>query len=153
MVGLFEGEAEFFGLVRADRYRLHGRPQLFVPGLERIGSRRQIAEIEASVFSGDRKIRVLEDRDVTLHPGMHVALHGNGDFLAREGLFHLRSRGLCLIPFTIIDGLGMNVMRGGVIVHQFEWLIGANCQDVWLVKAAFLLNYCRLSGWIELAVA
>src|ERR1700756_2767424 len=86
------------GLVMEDKiYRLrlarvHGHflresAQLFMPSFYGVFPGRKITEIKASVFVGNRKVGMLENRDIAAHPGMHVTFHRNRDLLAYETLF------------------------------------------------------------------
>lgn len=113
-----EYEADLLGLVCAKRDRLSRCAQRLVPGFDGIGAGRQAAQIEAAIFTSHREIRMFEYRDVTVHPGMHVALHWNGDLFPRKRLVHARSGWLGLVPFAIVCGCGMDVVRRGIVVHH-----------------------------------
>src|ERR1017187_9879563 len=63
-----ENETDLLGLVRANRDRLRGRAQLLVPRFDRVGAWRQTAQVETAVLAGHGEIRVLEHRDVAVHP-------------------------------------------------------------------------------------
>src|SRR5580658_5071697 len=132
-----EDEVDLLGLVRADGYRLRRSAQLFVPGLYGVGAGRQIAEIEASIFSGDREVWMFEYRNITAHPGMHVALYRDGNLLARERLFHLRVRRLGLVPLALVRGHGMNIVRSRVVIDQLQRLVGAHRQHMRLIHTSF----------------
>jgi hypothetical protein len=60
------------------------RAQRFVPGLDRVGARREPAEAKGAVGSGDSEERMIDHADVRLHPWMDVALERHHHFLRRE---------------------------------------------------------------------
>src|SRR5215470_9237540 len=81
---LAEVELDLLALVRADRHLLRFGAQLFVPGLDRVRACGKVFDLETSVLSADCEVWAFNDRNVTLHPWMHIALHGNRNFLTRE---------------------------------------------------------------------
>src|SRR5262245_49893792 len=85
-LGAGEAEVDLLRLLGADRHLLLLRAQLLVPHLDRVLARRHVLDRERPVLAAHGEERVLEDSDVRLHPGMHVALHGDRDLLARERL-------------------------------------------------------------------
>src|SRR5215469_12065049 len=76
---------------RADRDALAGCAVLLLPRLDGVSSGRQIIQREFAVLLGDGVVGIFEDEDIALHPRMHVALHGNGEFSAREAVINRRS--------------------------------------------------------------
>ncbi len=69
-------------------------------------------------------------REVAVHPRMNVALHGD-EFLLFE-LFRKRrrSRRLRLVPLMIYFGERMDVVRGLIVVNDFQFLVGLKSQNV-----------------------
>src|SRR5882762_1990646 len=123
----------------------HGS-ELLVPGFHRVFPGRKVGQVEASVLAGYRIIRMLEHRDVALHPGMHVAFHGNRDLLARETFLHRGAGRLRLVPLPVVSRNRMNVVGGVVAVDHLQLLIRAHGHHVRLIDAAFLLERHRLGG-------
>src|SRR3989442_8237030 len=94
-----------------------------MPGLERVRAWWQILDVEAAVRAGHGEIGMLEDGNVALHPGMNLALHGNGDFLSREGIRNVRRAGrLRLVPFTVVLRHRMDIVRRLVGVFDVKRL-------------------------------
>src|SRR5207253_2151664 len=71
-----ENKLNSFGFAGANGDLLSRRAEFFMPGFERVGARRQIAQIKAAVLPCHHKVRMLEYGDVAFHPRMHIALHG-----------------------------------------------------------------------------
>src|SRR6185369_15039563 len=81
-----EGEVDLGGLARLDRHLLRLGLELLVVRLDLVVARRQALDLEGPVLLGDREERMVQDRDVGAHPGMHVAAHREHDLLLVEGL-------------------------------------------------------------------
>src|SRR5215472_9415024 len=94
-----ECEVHRLAFARSDGNLLRHRSQFFMPGLNRVLTRRKIRQLEAAVFASHGKVRMLEDCDVALHPGMYVALHRNSNFFAWKAFFHAGPRWLRFVPF------------------------------------------------------
>ncbi len=84
-----ENELQNFRLIGFDGDLLSQHAVLFMPSLQRIVAGRNVFQIEGAILVGDREVRMLEDRDVALHPRVHITLYGN-DFLAGETLLDWR---------------------------------------------------------------
>src|SRR5919109_4748167 len=84
----FKDEVDRLRLSWHDLDLLRHGAQLFVPGLHGVLTRRQITQVKAPVFPGHGEERMLKDRNVAAHPGMHITLHGDGNLLAREAFFN-----------------------------------------------------------------
>ena len=63
------------------------------------------------------------------------------------------SVGLRLVPLPIVVGHGMDIVRGRVIIHDIEFLIGLQCKHVRFVLAAFLLDHGRLLRRFKCAIS
>src|SRR2546427_752769 len=85
----------------------------------------------ASVFAGDLEIGIIEDGDISLHPRMDVALHGDGNFGTREALHNRRRpRGLRFVPFAIVHGDGMDIVGGRIGIDDREGLARLQRENV-----------------------
>jgi len=104
-----ENEIDILGFVRTDSDLLSARTKLFVPSVEGVGEGRKVAQVEAFPVTAKR---MLEYRDVATHPGMDVAPHGDGDLSGGEVSSQLGSRELSLVPFSMIHGHRVNIVRG-----------------------------------------
>src|SRR5262249_11775216 len=76
----FKAKVHCFRLFRADSDLLILRSVLLLPRLDGVCSRRQALDGEIALVVAHREERVGADPDVSFHPGMDVALHGNHDF-------------------------------------------------------------------------
>src|SRR4249919_3614709 len=93
------GEIYSLALLGAYGNRLFHWAVLFVPSLNYIGPRRQSLYCKRSVGSRHSEERVPHHADIRAHPGVHVALYRNHDFLAGEALRHRGlPRRLRLVP-------------------------------------------------------
>src|SRR5690348_2861449 len=91
---LFEHKIRCLGFSGADGDFLCLSAEFFVPCLDRIGPGWKTLEIEIPVLICDCKVRMLEDRNVSPHPRVHVALHWNRNLFPREGLLDRHAVGL-----------------------------------------------------------
>ena len=125
-----------------------------MPRFDRVSSRRQVLQRKLSIFRSDRVVGILEHENVTLHPGVHVALHRYGHFGAAErvvdgsGTWRLR-----LIPLAIVFRHRVNVVGGLVVILDFECLAGHQGDDVGVVHATLLVEHDRLFGRVEVIVS
>src|SRR5690242_8559650 len=101
-----------------------------MPSLESIGAGRQTFEIESAVFAAQCVIWMFEHRNVTVHPGMHVALDWNCDLFSRECLLHRSTRRLSLVPFAIVSRLRMDVVHRLVFVLHIKFLMSLHRDHV-----------------------
>src|SRR5690348_4872823 len=71
---------------------------------------------------------------VSMHPGMDIALHRNGNLFSRPGdVKRLRSRRLRLVPLMIPAAWfrhGMDVVRSLIAVRDFEMLVDVECHHM-----------------------
>src|SRR5215471_16488529 len=137
---LLEGKAYGFLFRSSNRCLLILCSQLFLPRRDRVRTRRQVLQFEVAVFVRNRKKRMLENSNIALHPGMHVAFDWNRNLLASERLLQGNPVRLSHVPLAIIARGGMNVMRGFIAVHDFELLMGLHCEHVRLVLATLLFE-------------
>src|SRR5260370_12353075 len=85
---------------------------------------------------------------------MLVALHGQQDFFAGEGLFEGWSlRDLRFVPLAIVLWSGVNIVRGGIAVDDFDGLAGHYSDDVRFIFAAALRQSDRLFRNVECAIS
>src|SRR5579862_1308964 len=120
-----ERKGDGFRFARADGDHLVLRTEGFVPSRYGVGPGRHILDGERAVFAGDLIVRIIEHGDVGLHPGMDVALHRDGDLGAREALHdRRRSRRLRFVPFAIVFGDGVNIVRGHIGIDHRKRLAG-----------------------------
>src|SRR5580692_9799913 len=115
-----------------------------MPSRYGVSPRRHVLEREAAVLASDLVIRVIEHGDIRLHPWVDVALHGNGDLGTRETLHDgLSARRLRFIPFTIVLGDGVDVVRGHVGIDDRKRLARLQCKDVRMILTALLVDHYR----------
>src|SRR5215472_10377040 len=150
--GGLEHKLQFLCAARNHGDFLCGFAKFFVPCLDRIIARRKVLQLEIARLVRHRKEGMLEDGDITAHPGMNIALHGDGYLFAGKGGIHTGTRGLGLVPFAIVGRDGMDVMCRSVIVHYVELLIRTQSDHVRGVYAAFLLHADGLLRGIKRAV-
>ena len=114
-------------------------PQLFVHEGQGVIARGQALNFELAVRPSDRVERIFHDVDEHSHPRVLVAFHRQHDFFTGEALFQGRGfRGLGLIPFAVVLGSGMNVVRCGIVVDNLDGLTGHHAQYVGMISAAAL---------------
>ena len=122
---LFPLEREIgFGLGRRrNGHMLFLRSQFLVPRFYNVIAGRQIADLEGAVICGDGEVRIVNDSDKGVHPGMDVALHRDHDLwfnkFAQNGRI---ARPLTVVPFPVDLGEWMNVMRDRIRVNDTELL-------------------------------
>src|SRR5215468_9226249 len=139
LVGLgFEHEGNRFGLAAADGHFLRLVAVGFVPRGDCVLPGWQIRQRESSAVSGNCKVLVLHHREVSMHPGMHVTLHGNELRLVVFFADRWRSRWLGLVPLAVQLRQRVDVMRGLVLVHDLEFLVHLERQNVWDITASLL---------------
>src|ERR1700757_835334 len=126
-----ESEVESLRLTGRVDFNFAGlRSERFVPGGDGVAAGRKVRNREYSVLAGNGKIRGFQDGEVSLHPGVQIALHRNELFIlvgVREG------RGawwLEFVPLAVELGEGMNVVGERVAVGDFQLLAGADGEDV-----------------------
>lgn len=143
-----EGEIEREGFAFGNVDFLALRAERFVPGGDDVMARGKVREREMAVVIGDGEMSGFQDNEITLHPGMNVALDGN-EFLVVEGIGKRRgSRQLHLVPFAIDSGQRVNVVREGVAVGNSDFLADADGKDVGGVVAVLLVKDGRwTSSW------
>src|SRR5947209_18211814 len=108
---------------------------------------------KAAIFRCHREKWMLKHRDVAAHPGMHVALDRNGDFLAGKAFLDPTAWRLRLVPFAIICWGGMNVMGHGIAISDAQSLIRTQRHHMRSIHAAFLINHDRVGGCVESTIA
>src|ERR1051326_7271050 len=87
---------------------------------------------------------MIEDADVSLHPGMLIALYGD-DLLTRKGLDDRIAFGrLRLVPLFVVLWQWMDVVRGLVRSRDLELLFGLQRHYVRFVLAAVLIEHNRI---------
>ena len=106
---------------------------------------REIGQCKRTIFFRRYCIvRILQHREVAVHPGMDVALYGN-EFRLRELFGEWRcSRRLRLVPLVIYFCQRMDVVRGLIVIDDFQFLIGLESEHVRDVAAALLVKCHRL---------
>src|ERR1700757_4910357 len=107
-----------------------------MPGGDGVAAGRKIEQSEAPVVTRDGKIRRPQYREVSLHPGMKVALHRDELLVfvcVGEGR---RASGLNLVPLAVYLRERMNVVGERVAVGNFHLLADAENEDVRGVLAA-----------------
>ncbi|MET0153944.1 MAG: hypothetical protein ABW298_15230 [Candidatus Binatia bacterium] len=101
-----------------------------MPYVQRVLARRDPGETEAAVSAGPREERVVENRDPSAHPGVHVAAHRHHhlggvdvDRAARtfEGQSEVQAAGV------LSDDV--HVVKGRVAVEELDGLAGLCCAD------------------------
>src|SRR5258707_5615334 len=118
-----KNKIDSLGFVRTHCDRLRCRAQLLVPGLNGVGARRQTAQIETAVLARHGKVWMFEHRHITPHPGMNVALYGDRYLCSRESFFRFGSGGLRLVPFAVVGGYRMVIVRRPISGPSFQTLI------------------------------
>src|ERR1700682_5313892 len=139
-----EGEIRLRGSPAGDRDFLCRRTKLFLPRGQRVLSGRQSLQAELAVVIGHRIVRRPEHGEISMHPGMNIALHGNDLRLLISDLDWRGARRLRPVPLGIQLRHRVNVVRSLVVILDFEWLIYFHCGDVWDVLTPFLIVDDRL---------
>src|SRR6266851_910114 len=119
-------------------------PVRLVEGSDGVLARRQIGQLEATVFSGNRIVRIFEHSERPVHPGMDVALHRD-----ELGLVVLvdngrRTWGLRLVPLVVDFCQRVNVVGGLIFIQDLEFLIDLKREDMRQIAAALLRENCCL---------
>src|SRR5258708_10608651 len=144
-----ENKIDSFGFVRTHCDRLRRCAQLLVQGLNCVGARRQTAQIETAVLARHGKVWMFEHRHITPHPGMNVALYGDRYLCSRESFFRFGSVGRRLVPFAVVGGYRMDIVRSRIAVHYFQPLIRLHRQHVRLIHATLLSENDRLTRRVK----
>src|SRR5260370_22824771 len=129
-----KNKIDSLGFVRTDLDLLGCRAQLLVPGLNRVGARRQTAQIETAVLARHGKVWMFEHRHITPHPGMNIALYGDRNLGSRKSFFRFGSGGLRLVPFAVVGRYRVDIVRSRIAVHYFQPLIRLHSQQVRLLR-------------------
>src|ERR1700719_903497 len=100
----FEDEVYALGLAARNGHFLRLLAIGLVPRGNGVLACRQIGQTEAAILSGNCMMRILQHREGPVHPGMHIALHGD-----KFGLIVLiddrrRAWRLRLVPLAIYFG-------------------------------------------------
>src|SRR5581483_2152251 len=128
------------GAIRSNGDCLRYAPEFFMPCVQSVGAKGQVLDVEASVFTADGEVRVLEYRYVALHPRMDIAPDRDSDLLTRERLLNFETWRLRLVPLAIILRHGVNIVHGGISVDDSQLLIRLHRHDVRVIHATFLLE-------------
>jgi len=114
----------------------------------------KIRKREMALVIGDGKMSGFQDNEITLHPGMNIALDGN-EFLVVIGIGKRRgARQLHFVPFAIDTGERMDVVREGVAVGDGDFLANAEGEDVGGIVAVLLVKDGSWTGsWGIVVVA
>src|SRR5579871_6964334 len=108
-------------------------PVSFLPCCNGVTARRYIFERISPVFFSHR-VRTFYDDEVSVHPGMDIALHGNGYFRGFPALHDGRgTRGLRAVPGNIPGhgvGLRMDIVRRLVAGNYFVLLPDIHSENV-----------------------
>ena len=102
----------------------------FVPCGDGVAAGRKIRQNEAAVVAGDGKIRGPYYGELTLHPWVQVALHGN-ELLVFIGVSEgRRARGLNLVPLAVYFRERVNIVGERVAVGDSDFLADAEDEDM-----------------------
>src|SRR6185503_16674562 len=117
----------------------------FSPGDDGVAACRDALDLERAVIFTHRIKRVSHHADVSLHPRMLIAFHGNQHFRAPEGFLEWRRAiRLRLVPFLVQLWCRVDVVLCGVAVCNTDFLIDLNAEHVWCVMATVLIELdCR----------
>src|SRR5581483_12307985 len=72
------------GFLRCERHLLLVLAEFLVPGGDRVRPGRDVVDHERPSRPGDREVRMVEDREPGLHPGVDVAPDADGDLRVLE---------------------------------------------------------------------
>jgi hypothetical protein len=149
-----EGEIERKGFAFGNGDFLGLRAQGFVPCSNNVMACGKIRKREMALVIGDGKMSGFQDNEITLHPGMNIALDGN-EFLVVIGIGKRRgARQLHFVPFAIDTGERMDVVREGVAVGDGDFLANAEGEDVGGIVAVLLVKDGSWTGsWGIVVVA
>src|ERR1700757_916341 len=125
-----ESEVESLRLTGRVDFNFAGlRSERFVPGGYGVAAGRKVRNREYSVLAGNGKIRGFQDGEVSLHPGVQVALYRNELFVFVGVRERRGARGLKLAPLAVDLGEGMNVVGKRVVVGDFQLLACTKGED------------------------
>src|SRR5258708_37796935 len=111
-----EYEVHCLGFAAGNSYFLRLLAIGLVPGAHGVLACREIWQAEAATLTRNGIVRILQDREGAVHPGMHVALHGNKFWLVVLVDDGRRPRRLRFGPFAIDLCERMDVFRPLVII-------------------------------------
>jgi hypothetical protein len=106
-------------------------------------TRRQVGQTEFAVLPRDGKVACFHDHELALHPRVEIAFYGNEFFLVICVRESGRCRWLDSIPFAIHFCHGMNVVRDGIAVGDFDLLASLDRENVSGVMATLLIKRHR----------
>src|SRR5208282_6392226 len=134
-----EGETDGGWLPGSNRYILRLGSVSFLPGRQRVGSWRDVIQLESATVVALPE-GAFDYRNVSVHPRMNVALDGYGNFLVVPGrVERLGARRLRLVPRGVFCGLRVNVVRSLVGIHDLHVLTRIDDQYMREVLTTFLL--------------
>src|ERR1700674_3494806 len=117
-----------------------------VPSSDGVLAREQIGKIEATIFSGNRMVGVLQHRKSAVHPRMNVALHRDELHLVVLINDGRSARRLRVVPLAIDLGQRVDVVGGLILIQDFERLVHLKRKNMRPIAAALLRENCRLRG-------
>src|SRR5579871_6253571 len=114
-----EGERDLGGALGRQGDPGLANAEALVPGGDHVVARRHVFEREAAVCPGNREVRVIEDADPALHPGMEVAAdahHDLGRVDAQRASAALDGHGE--VPRARVARGAMDVVQRRVVVDE-----------------------------------
>src|SRR5450756_1207733 len=142
-----EREGSRLRLLRAHRDLLGLCAELLVPRLDRVSPGGEVLDRVCAVRRGDGKEGMGEDAAVGRHPAVHVALDPNHDLGLVELLrvLHALDRPP-EIERLVLLGQRVDVVERVVAVQELDALPGHDAENVWVVRAALLVEGRGRSG-------
>src|SRR6266852_9588469 len=139
LVGLgFESKRDGLGFAAADGDVLGLLAVGLMPRRDGVFARGQVPEGEATTIVSYSVVGVLQHCESAVHPGMHIAFHGNEFRLVVLFADRGRSRWLRLVPFAVQLRQWMDVVRGLILILNLQFLVHLKSQQVRNIPAAFL---------------
>src|SRR3954454_5331873 len=147
----FEIERDCLLAGRSYGYVLFLCAKSLLPGSEGVLARGQVLQFEPSVSSGHCEVRIGNDANPGMHPGMYIAFDPNHDLRLREASFDWWvSPGLAVVPFPVHMGTRVNIVGHGIGVCHLELLTSLDSQNSRDEPASFLVHDSRLGPRFEL---
>src|SRR6266403_179462 len=141
----FEDEGDVLRLAARNGYFLRLLTISLVTGCDCVLAGRKIRQTETAIVAGNGVVRVFQDGKCAVHPWMHIAFHRNEFGLVVFVEDRRGARGLGLVPLAVNFGQGMNVVRGLVVINDFQGLVNLKSEDVRNILATLLVKGCRLA--------
>src|SRR6266705_6741735 len=124
-----------------DRNRLGKWAETLVPGLKRVGSRRDFIDLKRAVGIGNREIWIRHHTDICVHPIVNIALEMKHDlFVFRFPLVDEARCWLADVEAVVLAGQAVNIVQERITVSALYNLSDTKANNARRVNATALVD-------------